>query len=40
MYGYTVSTKGILTDNYYKKQGYYEEPDPQGVYVMVRKKIH
>jgi len=37
MYGYTISTKGILTNNYYKKQGYYEEPDPQGVYVMVRK---
>ena len=37
MYGFSVSTKGILTDNYYKKQGYYEDPDPQGVYVMVRK---
>ena len=37
MYGYSISTKGILTNNYYKMQGYYEEPGPQGVYVMVRK---
>ncbi len=37
MYGFTVSTKGILTDNYYKKQGYYEEPEPQGVFIMIRK---
>ena len=37
MYGYSVSKKGILTNNYYKKLGYYEEPDPLGVYVMIRK---
>lgn len=37
MYGYCVSKKGILTNNYYKKIGYYEEPEPQGVYVMIRK---
>jgi hypothetical protein len=37
MYGFSVSTKGILTNNYYKKQGYYEDPDPQGIFVMVRK---
>ena len=37
MYGFTVSKKGILTDNYYKKLGFYEEPEPQGVYVLIRK---
>ena len=37
MYGFTVTTKGILTDNYYKKLGYYEEPEPQGVFIMIRK---
>ena len=37
MYGFCVSEKGILTDNYYKNQGYYEKPESQGVYVMIRK---
>ena len=37
MYGFSVSRKGILTNNYYKNLGYYEEPDPQGVYIMIRK---
>ena len=37
MYGFTVTTKGIFTDNYYKKIGYYEEPEPQGVFIMIRK---
>lgn len=37
MYGFSVSKKGILTNNYYKKLGCYEEPDPMGVYVMIRK---
>ena len=37
MYGYSVSTKGILTNNYYKKIGHYEEPEPQGMYIMIRK---
>jgi len=37
MYGFSVSKKGILTDNYYKSLGYYEEPAPDGVYVMIRK---
>lgn len=37
MYGFTVTSKGILTDNYYKKIGYYEEPEPQGVFIMIRK---
>lgn len=37
MYGYIVTEKGILTDNYYKSLGYYEEPEPLGVYVMIIK---
>ena len=38
MYGYSISKDGILTDNYYKKKGYYEVPEPQGVYIMIRKE--
>ena len=37
MYGFFVSKKGIITDNYYKNLGYYEEPEPQGVYVLLRR---
>ena len=37
MYGFSVTMKGIITDNYYKKLGYYTEPDPQGAYIMIRK---
>ena len=37
MYGFSISKAGILTDNYYKKLGFYEKPEPQGVYVMIRK---
>lgn len=37
MYGFSVSIKGILTNNYYKKIGYYEDPEPQGAYIMIRK---
>ena len=37
MYGFQVSKKGILTDNYYKNLGYYEDPEPEGTYVMIRK---
>lgn len=37
MYGFSVSKKGILTNNYYKKIGKYKEPEPQGIYVMIRK---
>ena len=37
MYGFSISKKGILTDNYYKIIGKYEEPEPQGIYVMIRK---
>lgn len=38
MYGFCVSKKGILTDNYYKEQGHYERPESQGVYIMIIKK--
>ena len=37
MYGFSVSIKGILTNNYYKEIGYNEEPEPQGIYIMIRK---
>ena len=37
MYGFSISKNGILTDNYYKSLGYYEDPEPQGAYIMVRK---
>ena len=37
MFGFTVSKKGILTDNYYKKYGYIEEPEPIGAFVMIKK---
>jgi len=37
MYGFSISSKGILTDNYFKKLGHYEEPEPQGIFVMIRK---
>ena len=36
MYGFSVSKNGILTDNYYKQLGEYKEPEPQGVYIMIR----
>ena len=36
MFGFSVSKKGILTDNYYKLLGYYEEPEPEGIYIMIR----
>ena len=37
MYGFSISRNGILTNNYYKQLGEYEEPEPQGVYIMIRK---
>ena len=37
LYGFIVSKNGILTDNYFKKLGEYKEPEPQGVYIMIRK---
>ena len=37
LYGFTVSKDGILTDNYYKNLGEYQDPEPQGVFVMIRK---
>ena len=36
LYGFIISKKGILTDNYFKQLGFYKEPEPQGVYIMVR----
>ena len=36
MFGYSISKLGILTDNYYKQQDDYKDPEPQGVYVMIR----
>ena len=40
MYGFSISKNGILTDNYYKQLGEYKEPEPQGVYVMIRKNLY
>lgn len=40
MFGFTVSKNGILTDNYYKKYGYSEDPEPLGAYIMIRKIGH
>ena len=37
MYGFSVSKTGILTDNYFKKKNYTEDPEPQGAYIMIRK---
>ena len=37
LFGFSVSKKGIFTNNYYKKLGHYEDPEPQGVYIMIRK---
>lgn len=36
MYGFYVSKEGIITDNYYKKIGYYDEPEYTGAFVMIR----
>ena len=38
MFGFSISKEGILTNNYYKLKGNYEVPEPQGVYIMIRKK--
>ena len=37
MYGFSISEEGILTDNYYRQIGYYKDPEPQGLYIMIRK---
>ena len=37
MYGYSISEKGILTDNYFKQINKYQEPEPLGTYVMIIK---
>lgn len=36
LYGYIISKNGILTDNFFKMIGHYEEPEPFGVYTMIR----
>ena len=36
MYGFSVSKDGIITDKYYKKIGYYKDPEYTGAFVMVR----
>ena len=38
MYDFCISKKGILTNNYYNEKGYYEEPESQGAFIMIRKK--
>lgn len=37
MYGFSISKKGILTDNYYKSINYREFPEPEGTYIMIIK---
>jgi len=37
LYGFIVSKEGIITANYYKKLGFYDEPGPCGAFVMIRK---
>ncbi len=37
LYGYIITKKGILTDNYFKALGNYGDPEPLGVYVMIKK---
>ena len=38
MYGFCIPQKGILIINYYNEKGYYEEPESQGSFIMIRKK--
>ena len=38
MDGFSISKEGILTDNSYKKIKNYKIPEPEGVYIMIRKK--
>ena len=37
LYGYIISKNGIITDNYFKMIGHYEEPESFGTYIMIRK---
>jgi hypothetical protein len=37
MYGFSISEKGIITDNYYKQRDSYEDADPRGNYVLIRR---
>ena len=39
MYGFSISKRGILTDNYFKQLGYYELPKQQCVFIMIRKIV-
>lgn len=38
MYGFCVSKKGILTNNYYKEINYNDDPEPTGLYIMIKKR--
>ena len=38
MYGFSISKEGILTNNYFKLIGRYDVPEPQGVYILIRKE--
>lgn len=38
MYGYIISRNGILTDNYFQMIGHYEDPEPFGTYIMIRRR--
>ena len=40
MYGYSISKKGILTNNYYIRKGNYEEPEPLGAYILIRRNLN
>lgn len=38
IYGFVVSKNGILTNDYYKDLGYWIEPEPTGIYIMIIRK--
>lgn len=40
LFGFFISKEGIITDNYYKEIGNYEEPEPQGTYILIRKFLN
>ena len=40
MYGYSISKKGILTNNYYIRKGNYEEQGPLGAYIFIRRNLN
>ena len=37
LYGFSITKTGILTDKYYQKLGKYEDPSPQGCFILIRK---